>query len=185
MEKFPLDLGDRQLWPDGDFTVDPDKVTDYVFKLAGGKGLSHLKVTAVTPEIQSYNSFADTPISAKTECDLSIFPPNWVLPDHYKYHLNLDEYLIGLADKIERDSLYDERVERLSTEIWLFKEHQLDDVLKCLIYVIDTLCEKKVVWGVGRGSSCSSYLLFLLGLHSVDPVKYGIEVTDFIRPQGN
>jgi DNA polymerase III alpha subunit len=50
-----------------------------------------------------------------------------------------------------------------------------------LIYVIDVMTEKNVVWGVGRGSSCSSYLLYLLGLHEVDPVKYEIEISDFLR----
>lgn len=179
----PIDLGDRQLWPDGDFTVDPDRVTDYVFKLAG-KDIRHLRVSEITPEIRGYNAISETPISVKDGVDPSIFPPLWALPDRYKY-LEIDEYLIGLADRIERDDLYDSRVQRLSEEIWLFKDHGLDDVLRCLIYVVDTLREKKAVWGVGRGSSCSSYLLFLLGLHSVDPVKYDIDVADFIRPQGN
>jgi DNA polymerase III alpha subunit len=40
---------------------------------------------------------------------------------------------------------------------------------------------KNIVWGVGRGSSCSSYLLYLLGLHEVDVVKYDVDISDFIR----
>ena len=87
------------------------------------------------------------------------------------------------VDRIERDDLYEERVERLSSEIWLFKSEKLDEVLRVLIYVVDTMREKNVIWGVGRGSSCSSYLLYLLGLHEVDPVRYQIEVTDFIRQE--
>jgi DNA polymerase III alpha subunit len=85
---------------------------------------------------------------------------------------------------IEKDELYDKRIERLSQEICLFKELELENVLKTLIYVIDVMKDKNIVWGVGRGSSCSSYLLFILGLHEVDPVKYDIEITDFIRPNG-
>lgn len=179
----PLDLGDRKLWPDGDFSVDPAKVTDYIYKLSG-KDIKHLKVTHITQEIKDYNLISEKPLLTKEDFDLTIFPPDWVLPEHYKY-LNIDEYLIGLADRIENDSLYKERVERFAYELWLFKENALDDVLKCLIYVVETMKEKNIVWGVGRGSSCSSYLLFLLGLHSVDPVKYDISVTDFIRSKGN
>jgi DNA polymerase III alpha subunit len=67
----------------------------------------------------------------------------------------------------------------------LFKELELGDVLRCLIYVVDTMKAKRVTWGVGRGSSCSSYLLYLLDLHSVDAVKYDIDITDFIKLQGN
>jgi len=180
----PIDLGDRQLWPDGDMTVDPDKLTDYIFQLASSSAVNRLKVTKLTPEVLAYNSIAEVPISVKTECNLSLFPPAWVLPDAYKY-LDIDEYLIKLADSIERDSFYEQRVERLAHEIWLFKELGLDDILKCLVYVVETMKAKNVVWGVGRGSSCSSYLLYLLGLHSVDAVKYSIEITDFIKLQGN
>jgi DNA polymerase III alpha subunit len=178
----PIDLGDRQLWPDGDFTVDPDKVTDYIFKLSGK--LEHLKVTHLTKDIEEYNQISDQKILVKESFDASIFPPCWVLPDSYKYS-NLNDYLIGLADKIEKDSLYDKRIERLSHEIWVFEEQSLDEVLRCLIYGVETMREKNVVWGVGRGSSCSSYLLFLLGLHSVDPVKYDIDFSDFIKLKGN
>lgn len=181
----PLDLGDRQLWPDGDITIDPSKLTDYIFSVASNRSIKQIKVTKLTPEVQSYNSIADYPIEVKTDCQVEdLFPPTWVLPDAYKY-LNLDEYLIGLADRIEKDSLYDKRMERFAHEIWLFKELSLDDILRCLIYVVETMKNKRVVWGVGRGSSCSSYLLYVLGLHSVDAVKYDIDISDFIKLQGN
>lgn len=178
----PLELTDHLLWPDGTVQVTPDKVIDFTYKLAARGKVDRLSVTEVTPEIKQYNVLSEHPLSVKNSVDPRIFPPDWVLPERYKY-LNLDEYLFGLVDRIERDDLYEERVERLSSEIWLFKEAQLDDVLRVLVYVIDVMTEKKVVWGVGRGSSCSSYLLYLLGLHEVDPVRYGIEVTDFIRQE--
>lgn len=179
MPLSPLDLGNHLLWPDGTIQVSPEKLVEYTFKLAS-KPDAKLAVTELTQEIKQFNSFSDTKITLKSVVDPSIFPPEWVLPDRYKYK-NLDEYLFGLIDRIEKDDLYEERILRLSSEIWLFKEHKLEDILRALIYVVDVMTEKKVVWGVGRGSSCSSYLLYLLGLHEVDPVRYGIEITDFIR----
>lgn len=175
----PIDLGDRLLWPDGDFTVDPDKIVDFILKMPKGSA-SHLKTAEMTDDVRSYNAIADAPITTKDAVS-GVFPPNWVLPAEYR-DLDLDEYLIGLSARVENDALADSRIERLAHEIWLFRENDLDDVLRCLIYVVDTLKEKNVVWGVGRGSSCSSYLLYLIGLHSVDPVKYDIDITDFIRP---
>lgn len=177
----PLKLNDHLLWPDGTIQVSPEKVVDFTIKLAPRGKAQKLSVTQVTPEIEQYNRLSEHKLTIKTEVD-DVFPPEWVLPERYKY-LDLDEYLFGLAEKIEKDSLYEKRVERLSHEIWLFKEEKLDDVLRVLIYIVDTMKEKNVVWGVGRGSSCSSYLLYLLGLHEVDPVKYDIEVTDFIRQE--
>ena len=40
--------------------------------------------------------------------------------------------------------------------------------------------ENKIVWGVGRGSSVSSYILYLLGVHKVNSIKYGLNITDFL-----
>jgi len=172
----PLDLGDRLLWPDGVSTVTPEKLSDYIVKV----GASKLAVTELTPEIEQFNQTSDAQIGVKTDVDPTLFPPAWTLPERYKY-LDLESYLVGLADKIERDELYEKRLQRLSEEIELFDKLGLDQVLRALIYVLDMLREKGQVWGVGRGSSCSSYLLYLIGLHDVDPVKYGIEVTDFLR----
>lgn len=182
MKLQPLDLGDRFLWPDGIVAVKPDVLSDWIIKLANKGKLHQLAVTESHEEVDRYNSVADQQIIVKSGSDDNLFPPEWTLPERYKY-LDLDEYLVGLADGIERDSLYDERVKRLSEEIYLFKKLNLDEVLRTLVYVLDVLKEKQQVWGVGRGSSCSSYLLFLLGLHDVDPVKYSIEVADFLREQ--
>jgi DNA polymerase III alpha subunit len=176
-ELLPNIVDGHLLWLDGSISVSPDEAIDYIFKLSG-KSLKKLHVTEMTPEIAEYNTVSDQKLTVKTECD-EIFPPVWNLPAQYET-LDLDEYLLGLIDKVEHDDLYEKRVERLSTEIWMFKQLQLDEVLRMLIYVIDTLQEKNIVWGVGRGSSCSSYLLYLLGLHEVDSVKYEIEISDFI-----
>ena len=178
----PIQLTEYLLWPDGTVQVTPERVIDYTLKLAARGQVDHLSVTELTPEIKQFNSLGEHCLSVKVDVDSRIFPPSWVLPDRYKYS-DLDEYLFGLVDRIERDDLYEERVERLSSEIWLFKSEKLDEVLRVLIYVVDTMREKNVIWGVGRGSSCSSYLLYLLGLHEVDPVRYQIEVTDFIRQE--
>jgi DNA polymerase III alpha subunit len=103
-----------------------------------------------------------------------------VLPDRYKY-LDLAEYLIGLAERVEQDHLYERRLQRLVEEIDLYTKLGYHDLLRTLIYIVDELQRHQVVWGVGRGSSCSSYLLYLLGLHEVDSVKFEIPITDFIR----
>ena len=48
-------------------------------------------------------------------------------------------------------------------------------------YIIDTLRENNVVWGVGRGSSVASYVLFLLGVHKIDSVKYNLPLEEFFK----
>ena len=46
---------------------------------------------------------------------------------------------------------------------------------------IDTLREKNVVWGVGRGSSVASFCLFLIGVHKVNPILYKLKINEFLR----
>ena len=48
-------------------------------------------------------------------------------------------------------------------------------------YIVDTLRENKVLWGVGRGSSVSSYVLFLIGIHKIDSVKYNLPIEEFFK----
>jgi DNA polymerase III alpha subunit len=41
--------------------------------------------------------------------------------------------------------------------------------------------ERNIVWGVGRGSSVASYVLFLIGTHKVDSVKYELDFNEFLK----
>jgi DNA polymerase III alpha subunit len=68
-------------------------------------------------------------------------------------------------------------------ELMLFESHCMLPLLRTLIFIVDRMKAQRVVWGVGRGSSCSSYLLYLIGLHNVDPVKYDVSIRDFIRDE--
>lgn len=172
-------LKGRAVWYDGVVEVDP---IDLPRMLLSGVPLEKLAVTQVTDEVRRLNKTSEHPIGTKSDASLEAYPPRWSLPDRYKY-LNLDEYLEGLADKVKRDELYERRLARLAEEIDLFLRLGLHDVLRGLIYVVEELTRQGAVWGVGRGSSCSSYLLYLIGLHEVDPVRFDIPITDFIRPQ--
>lgn len=173
-----LELEGYYLWPDGSISVKPENLSKMIMKVPKLVQQGKLFVTELTLEVEEYNNLVDLPIVVKTE--LTTNTPVWVLPDKYA-DIDLDAYLITLVDRVKKDDLYDQRLIRLSEEISLFKELQLEEVLKTLIFIIEEFDKQKIVWGVGRGSSCSSYLLYLIGLHEVDPVKYSIEVSDFLR----
>ena len=46
--------------------------------------------------------------------------------------------------------------------------------------LIQSLKQTTVV-GVGRGSACASYVMFLLGMHDIDPIKYKIEFSELSK----
>lgn len=97
----------------------------------------------------------------------------WTMPVEYT-ELDLDVYF---ANKI---STIEEAV-RVSEELTLFKEHGLEPMLRFMIYLVKLMQDNNILWGVGRGSSVSSYLLFLAGLHQVDSIKYNLDIKEFIR----
>ena len=43
------------------------------------------------------------------------------------------------------------------------------------------LRENNRVWGVGRGSSVSSFCLFLIGVHKINPMLYDLDYKEFLR----
>ena len=166
------------LWFDGSITVDPEDLIDYTIKLGVKNKLDKLYVSSINKDVLTYNSVSDNLISVKKDCILN--KPIWNIPEYY-LNLDINEVLYNLSNKIEHDNLYEERLKRLSYEIYLFDLNGLNDILRVIIYIIDEMKNNNIVWGVGRGSSCSSYLLYLLGLHEIDVIKYEIDISDFLK----
>jgi DNA polymerase III alpha subunit len=50
-----------------------------------------------------------------------------------------------------------------------------------LKYLVDAMRENKIVWGVGRGSSVASYVLYLIGVHRIDSIKYDLDIKEFLK----
>jgi len=98
---------------------------------------------------------------------------NWYFPDEYK-SIDIDKYINELVNT-------DEERERINYEMELYRKFNLYTVLRYLIYLVDTMRKNNVVWGVGRGSSVSSYVLYLIGVHKVNSIKYGLDIHEFLR----
>ena len=63
----------------------------------------------------------------------------------------------------------------------MFEERKMMNVLRFLIYLVDSMRKNKIVWGVGRGSSVASYVLFLIGIHKVNSLKYNLDIKEFLK----
>jgi DNA polymerase III alpha subunit len=79
------------------------------------------------------------------------------------------------------DHCPEQNYDRLLQEIELYKNHNLIPVLRAMKYVVDTLRSNSIVWGVGRGSSVASYVLFIIGVHKIDSVKYKLPINEFFK----
>jgi DNA polymerase III alpha subunit len=98
---------------------------------------------------------------------------SWHMPDEYK-ELDIAEYILSLCDS-------DEKLQRCGQELLLFQERNLFDLLRYLKYLVDTLRANNMIWGVGRGSSVASYVLYLLGVHRIDSMFYDLDPSEFLR----
>ncbi len=101
---------------------------------------------------------------------------NWLIPHEYK-NMDIEEFLISKCPK--------ENYDRLIKELDLYHKNNMIPVLKTIKYIVDTLRKNNIVWGVGRGSSVASYVLFLLGVHKIDSVKYNLPIDEFFKGETN
>lgn len=98
---------------------------------------------------------------------------HWLMPDEYKT-MDIKKYLLSMCkNQIE--------IDRVNQELYLYEKYEIIDLLRYLKYLKDTADKNNIVWGVGRGSSCCSYCLFLLKIHRVDSIKYNLEIAEFLR----
>jgi DNA polymerase III alpha subunit len=104
-----------------------------------------------------------------------------LIPEKY-LAIDLREHVFGKLRTIPMTAtemmVAQNRVERELEEI---EKRKIEYLFKTIIYVVDVFTEKKVVFGVGRGSSCACYILYLLGLNLVNPLKYNIPVEEFFH----
>jgi len=102
-----------------------------------------------------------------------VLQANWHMPKEYK-DMDIAEYVLGLCKA-------DHELQRVGQELLLFQERDLFDLLRYLKYLVDTLRKNNVVWGVGRGSSVASYVLFLIGVHKIDSLYYNLDIEEFLK----
>ena len=98
---------------------------------------------------------------------------HWFMPAEY-HKLDIAEHVLGLC-KTQPE------LQRVGQELLLYQERDLLDLLRYLKYFVDTMRDNNVVWGLGRGSSVSSYVLYLLGVHKINSMFYDLDIKEFLK----
>lgn len=98
----------------------------------------------------------------------------WLMPDEYK-NFDIESWLYNQITP------WDDRNQRLRDELFEFEVRNMINLLRWLKYFVDTARANNIVWGVGRGSSVASYVLYLIGVHKIDPIKYELDYWEFLR----
>jgi len=150
-----------------------------------GAAPSELRTTEDCWEVSQFNRNAPDEEQIKIGSDDPIgLNFHWRLPQEYR-DLNLREYLLDVAAPIisERYGEVEQpiAIQRVVDELDEIYRRGMVEFVKTIIFIIDTFKKDGIVWGVGRGSSCASFILFILGLHSVDCIKLDVPMGEFFH----
>ena len=72
-------------------------------------------------------------------------------------------------------------LQRAGDELLKFQERNMFVLLQYLKYLVDTMRKNNIVWGVGRGSSVASFVLFLIGIHRINSLYYDLSIDEFLK----
>lgn len=160
-----------------------DDVCDLLMQGRTVDSLKHMKVDASVnlekaallldclPALINYDTLQDETESLE-EFDRRL-QQTWHMPQEYK-DMDIAQHILDLCTT-------EAELQRCGHELLLFQERNLFDLLKFLKYLVDTMIANRIIWGVGRGSSVASYVLYKLGVHRIDSMFYELNVEEFLR----
>lgn len=167
----------------GEIVHDADSLCDLVmqgrdiwnlprFTVDRSVGIEHMvKLLADPSKIMTW-TFAEGSDISVPEFD-RIRQKKWFMPDNY-VNMDIAKHVLDLCET-------QEQLQRVGEELLLYQERDLFDLLRYLKYLVDVMRDNRVIWGVGRGSSVASYVLFLLGVHRIDSMYYELDPREFLR----
>lgn len=97
----------------------------------------------------------------------------WFMPREYR-DIDIAQHVLQLCSTPEE-------LQRAGEELLLYQQHDLFDLLRYLRYLVDVMRDNKVIWGVGRGSSVASFVLYLMGVHRINSLHYDLDPREFLR----
>lgn len=151
--------------------VNPNFNLEHLFIIDGQQyEKAHSETYLDVPEISLWNNRDVTqPVEEYHKTLQSV----WIMPDEYA-SLDIQSWLVAKCKTTEQ-------ISRVQEELLLYSRLNLLDLLRYLLYLRELAATNNIVWGVGRGSACCSYCLFLMGIHRVDSLKFNLEIQEFLR----
>jgi DNA polymerase III alpha subunit len=98
---------------------------------------------------------------------------DWFMPSEY-YSMDIAQWVL---DQCKTDA----ELQRAGEELIMFQERNMFSLLKYMKYLVDTMRKNNIVWGVGRGSSVASFVLFLIGIHKINSLFYDLSIDEFLK----
>ena len=97
----------------------------------------------------------------------------WWMPEEY--------YSFDIAKWVLDQCKNEEELQRAGDELLKYNERNMFTLLQYLKYLVDTMRKHNIVWGVGRGSSVASFVLYLIGIHKINSLFYDLDINEFLK----
>jgi len=124
-----------------------------------------------------YTGYAELKLAGTPDCT----PEEYHRQNQQTWHMPAEYAEFDIAKWLLDQCETDEQRQRVGQELMMYLERGLFDLLNFLRYMVQVMRDNNIVWGVGRGSSVSSYILYLLKVHRVDSMYYDLNVEEFLR----
>lgn len=172
-----IDLKNRRIFNDGTVICKNSALVEMLYS-----GLDiNLAVSEPDSDVELYNQadrLLDTDYGEITITNEQLFDnvnwfDYWTTPDPYA-DMDIEEYIYNRCKTTEE-------IVRVQKEMKLFKERNMLSVLCHLVYLTDFWRKNGIFWGVGRGSSVGSFVLYLIGINRINPLDFDIAIEDFLK----
>lgn len=120
------------------------------------------------PILQVYN-FAETDQEQFDQYNQA----QWLMPADY-YELDIAEWVLNQCQN-------ETELQRCGEELLLYQERDAFDLLRYLKYLVDVMRTNNIIWGVGRGSSVASFVLYKIGVHRINSLYYDLDPHEFLK----
>lgn len=100
---------------------------------------------------------------------------SWFTPEEYA-NIDLDEYVLARCKDQKQRS-------RALEELRIIHELHVEHIFCHLIYLVTLWRAKNLVWGIGRGSSVSCFVLYAIGLNKINPLDFDLDYREFFKQQ--
>lgn len=170
------EVNGRIVWFDGKESVEPRRVPEIIFE----RGALPDFVTLIDDSVALYNKLSPTaPLRVRTSCERPP-PATWFQSiEAIDVEREVAQHLASLLQTTPA-ALHEAYISRVSQELREYERRGMFPILRACLYVVNTFRERNVVWGVGRGSAVASFVLYVIGIHDINSVKYGLELSEFI-----
>lgn len=172
-----IELDGRRIFEDGTVICDQRSIMELLYQNKSLDGV----ISEPCEDIELYraanrmldSNFANIETASDQVYGKVEWSEHWLTPEPYA---SIDVKSLCMSKCQDQTEL-----DRAIMELDLFEQRGMIPVLQHLLYLMDDWRQRGVVWGVGRGSSVGSFVLYLIGINRINPMEWGLGIEEFLK----